>query len=314
MNTTSKKTGLAYAGILSVVLIWAIMPIFKKSLIGDHFSASVYSAITSFSSALLLLALNRKQLKNLNFDYFKIAVPTGLCLGAAALAQALAYNFNASPTNQAFLENLSCLIVPVILLLVIKKKPSPLTISAAILCLLSSMVLSGTFSEKMVFSSADILNALAGLLYGVNIALTGIYAKKFVASLYVMIQLFVQSILSFLMAIAFHFISVGSTPIDPFVFTFDLWLILALLGIGVISNAVCWTIRTTAMKYVSATAVAIIMPFSAVITGILAVLIGQDRFSWSLLIGAILGISAALISASVDLYEQKKLPPQSTDN
>ena len=295
----------AYVGIISVVFIWAIIPIFKKILIGDCFSASVYNTVTGFAAALTLMLLNAKKLKCLNAGYFKVALPTGLCLGAASLAQALAYNFNASPTNQAFLENLSCLIVPVILFFVIKKKPSVLTVSAAIICLLSSMVLSGVFGEKTSFAAADILNALAGILYGLNIAFTGIYAKKFMASLYVMIQLFVKAILSLIMAVAFNFIAVGASPIDPFVFTPDLWPILALVGIGIVSNALCWTIRTTAMKHVSANAVAVIMPFSAVITGVVAVIIGQDAPSWSLLIGAILGIVAGLTSAFGDIKEQK---------
>lgn len=305
MNQSSKKTAIAYAGIISVVFIWAIMPIFKKILIGGHVSASVYTAVTGFVSALALLVLNRKQLKSLNAGYFKVAIPTGLCLGAASLTQALAYNFNASPTNQAFLENLSCLIVPIILFIVNRKKPSMLTVSAAIICLLSSMVLSGVFGETASFAPADILNAIAGLLYGVNIAFTGIYAKKFMASLYVMIQLFVKSVLSLLMAIAFNYITVGASPIDPIVFTFDPWLILSLIAIGIISNSVCWTIRTSAMKYVSASVVAVIMPFSAVITGIIAVIGGQDSPSWSLLIGAVLGIAASLLSAYGDIREQK---------
>ena len=306
MNSSYKKTVLAYVGIVSVIFIWAIMPIFKKILIGDHFSASVYSTITSFSAALALLLLNWRQLKNLNATYFRVAVPTGLCLGGAALVQALAYNFNASPTNQAFLENLSCLVVPAILFFVIKKKPGALTLSACLLCLLSSMVLSGVFSKGMAFSAADILNALAGVLYGINIALTGIYAKKFVASLYVMLQLFIQAFLSLLMTIAFHFLTIGSAPIDPFVFTPDLWMILSLVALGVISNAVCWTIRTSAMKHVSATVVAVIMPFSAVVTGILATLSGQDQPTWSLLIGAVLGIGASLLSAFGDIKEKKQ--------
>lgn len=309
---TSKKTTLAYAGILSVVFYWAIMPILKKILIGDHFSASVFSTVTAFSSAIILLLLYRKQLKHLNREYFKVAIPTGLCLGGAALTQALAFNFNASPTNQAFLENLSCVIVPVLLFLLIKKKPSVLTVLASLLCLLSSMVLSGVFSNAFAFAAADILNALAGLLYGLNIALTGIYAKKFISSLYVMIQLFVQAILSFLMAIGFHFLIIGGSPVDPFVFTFDPWLILALIAVGVVSNAVCWPIRTTAMKYVSANVVAVIMPFSAVITGVIAVLNGQDQPTWSLLIGAILGIVASLLSAWGDMKEQK-IPPEKTN-
>jgi drug/metabolite transporter (DMT)-like permease len=278
----------------------------KKTLIGNSFSASVYSAVTSLLSGVALLLLNRKQLKNINSDYFKIAVPTGGALGLAALSQTLAYNFNASPTNQAFLDNLSCVVVPIILFLVIKKKPTVLTISASMICLLSSMVLSGVFSEGMAFHTADILNALAGVLYGVNIAFTGIYAKKFVASIYVMIQMFVQAILSFLMAVAFNYIHIGSDVIDAFVFTFDFWLILALVGVGVISSAMCWTIRTSAMKYVSPNVVAIIMPFSSVITGIVAIIIGQDKLTSSLIIGAALGMTASFMSASSNIREKKK--------
>ena len=302
----NRSTALAYAGIISVVLIWGLIPSAKKALIGDSFSASVYSAITAFAAACALLVMSAKHLKNLDRSYFKIAIPTGSCVGLAALLQALAYNFNASPTNQAFLENLSCVIVPVLLFVIVKKRPSILTVAASALCLISSMVLAGVFSLGLNFSAADILNALAGLLYGVNIAITGIYAKKYVASLYVMIQLFVQAILSAIMAVAFNFISIGEGPIDPFVFTPKAWLILAIIGIGIVSSALCWTIRTSAMKYVSANVVAVIMPFSAVVTGVFAIILGQDTPSLTLLIGAILGLVASFLSSAGDILENKK--------
>ena len=302
----NKSTALAYVGIISVVLIWGLIPSAKKALIGDSFSASVYSAITAFAAACVLLIMSAKQLKSLNRDYFKIAIPTGTCVGLAALVQALAYNFNASPTNQAFLENLSCVIVPVLLFVMIKKRPSILTVAASALCLVSSMVLAGVFNVGLNFGAADILNALAGVLYGVNIAITGIYAKKYVASLYVMIQLFVQAILSAIMAVAFNFINIGGKPVDPFVFTPNAWLILAIVGIGIISSALCWTIRTSAMKYVSANVVAVIMPFSAVITGVFALILGQDEPSITLLIGAILGLAASFLSSAGDIIENKR--------
>ena len=302
----NRSTALAYAGIISVVLIWGLIPSAKKALIGDSFSASVYSAITAFAAACALLIMSAKHLKGLNRDYFKIAIPTGSCLGLAALLQALAYNFNASPTNQAFLENLSCVIVPVLLFVIIKKRPSIFTVTASVICLVSSMVLSGVFSLGLNFSAADILNALAGLLYGVNTAITGIYAKKYVASLYVMIQLFVQAILSAIMAVAFNFINIGGTPIDPFVFTPKAWLILAIIAIGIVSGALCWTIRTSAMKYVSANVVAVIMPFSAVVTGVFAIILGQDTPSLTLLVGAILGLVASFLSSAGDIIENKR--------
>ena len=314
MNTKNKSTILAYMGIIAVVFIWGVIPTAKKALIGDHFSAAVYSAVTTFAAACVLLIISAKSLKLLNKEYFKVAIPTGLCVGVAALLQAIAYKYDASPTKQAFLENLSCVIVPILLFIFIKKKPSILTVLASITCLAASFVLGDVFSDSLTFGIADVLNALAGVFYGINIAFTGIFAKKFHAPLYVMIQLFVQAAVSAIIAVAFNFITYGGEPMDKIVFTPDIWLILGLIGIGIITNAVCWTIRTTAMKYVSANVVAVIMPFSAVITGIVSVILGMDSLSSTLIIGAALGLVASFMSSAGDILENKKVQKDSTES
>ena len=314
MNTKNKSTILAYMGIIAVVFIWGVIPTAKKALIGDHFSAAVYSAVTTFAAACVLLIISAKSIKLLNKEYFKVAIPTGLCVGVAALLQAIAYKYDASPTKQAFLENLSCVIVPILLFIFIKKKPSILTVLASITCLAASFVLGDVFSDSLTFGIADVLNALAGVFYGINIAFTGIFAKKFHAPLYVMIQLFVQAAVSAIIAVAFNFITYGGEPMDKIVFTPDIWLILGLIGIGIITNAVCWTIRTTAMKYVSANVVAVIMPFSAVITGIVSVILGMDSLSSTLIIGAALGLVASFMSSAGDILENKKVQKDSTES
>ena len=306
MKSKNKSIVFAYLGIITVIFIWGLIPSAKKTLIGDAFSASVYMVMTTFSAALVLLILSAKSLKLIGRSYFKLAIPTGLCVGIASLAQALAYNFNASPINQAFLENVSCIVVPILMFIFIRKRPSALTVIAAILCLLSSFVLTGMFRDGAVFCMADILNVLAGVFYGLNIALTGIYAKKYIASLYVMIQLFVQAFLSLGMVIAFNFIKMDGAPIDAFHLTVNVPLVIAVIGIGILTNAICWTIRTSAMKHVSPTAVAIIMPFSSVITGFFAVAIGQDTLSPSLVIGAVLGVIACVASGFGELEKKPK--------
>jgi len=121
-----------------------------------------------------------------------------------------------------------------------------------------------------------------------------------------MLQLFVQAISSALMALLFHFVPIGGTPIDPFVFTPNLLLILGVFALGILTNAVCWTLRTSAMKFVSPSVVAVIMPFSAVVTGVVAVILGMDTVSWTLIVGAILGLAAALMSSFGDLKESQK--------
>ena len=306
MRSKSNSTLFAYLGIIAVVFIWGVIPTAKKALIGGHFSAAIYSAITTGAGAIALLLISIKDIKKLDRSYFKMAIPTGLFVGAAALFQAIAYKYDASPTKQAFLENLSCVVVPLLLFILTRKKPSLLTVIACALCLASSFVLGDIFTVGLSFGTADILNALAGVFYGINIAITGIYAKKYHAPLYVMIQLFVQSIVSILVAVSFNFITLGGEPMDKIVFTPDIWLILGAIGIGVLTNAVCWTVRTVSMKYVSPSVVAVIMPFSAVVTGIVAVILGMDTISYTLVIGAILGLAASFMSSAGDILENKK--------
>ena len=99
---------------------------------------------------------------------------------------------------------------------------------------------------------------------------------------------------------------IGGSSVDPFVFTGDLLLILAVVLIGIVTKAVCRTIRTNAMKHVSATVVAIIMPLSAVVTGVVAVALGQDTLSPSLIIGAIPGLAASFMSRIGDAIEKTR--------
>ena len=304
-----RRVALAYGAIIVVIFIWAAMPSVKKVLIGNGISASLYAMLSHLFGALAMLAVSAKQLKSIDRRYFRVAVPTGLSVGAAALLQALAYNFNTSPTNQAFLENLSCISVPLLVFLVVRRRPNFVSVVACALCLLSSMVLAGVLDVGLRFSAADILNALAGLLYGVNIAFTGIYAKRFVPSLYVLIQMIVQVGFYAVMTVVLHFVSIGGAPVDPIFFTPSVPLILAIVGIGVLASALCWTMRTSAMRYVSPTVVAVMMPFSAVVTAVIAVLAGQDSATPSLLLGAGLGLAAGLLSALGDLMDGKRPTP-----
>ena len=62
------------------------------------------------------------------------------------------------------------------------------------------------------------------------------------------------------------------------------------------------------MKFVNPTAVSIIMPFSAVITGVSSVLYGMDELSFNLITGGTISLIAAIISGIADIkYENKPL-------
>ena len=284
-ETASHKRLMAYLGILFVIFIWGLYPIFTSSLL-TYYSGGMFTFFSALVSAVTLLLICLPKLKLLDRSYFRVAIPTGFFLAAANLSQKIGLQYT-TPTQYAFLGNLACVAVPPLLFLLIRKKPSWLTVTASVLCLAGCYVLSGlAFSGDAVsFGKGEILCALAGILYGVNIAATGVYAKKLNALLYVMIQMWMNVFVSGIAAFTLGKITVNGAPIEPIVFAWDWKYLLEIAVLAVMINALGWIIRTEAMKYVSAPVVAVIMPFSAVVTSVVSICIGKDVFSYHLLFG-----------------------------
>lgn len=289
----------AYIGLTFVILVWGSHPLITLQFY-QYYSPTIRIAFTSLISGLLLLFIARKKLHLLNRQYFKIAVSTGFFMSIANIVQKIGLQYT-TPTHYAFLENLSCIIVPVLLILFIKKKPGFLTICSALLCLFSSFILTGMSADSgNVHWVGDLLCALSGIFYGVNIAGTGAFAKNMYAPLYLAIQMFTEVIVSFVGAMI-----LSITNIEPILFCFDWRLILANVALAFFSSTLCWLIRTNAIKHVDASVVAVISPFSSVITMVLSVLTGNDMLSVNLVAGAALGLIAIILSGLGDRLKEK---------
>lgn len=304
-----KSDGIAkyYIMLFFVVFCWGVGPSFTKYMYNFN-SASIYSFAGSCISVLSLALINVKKLKYINKDLLKTAGITGLILGIANILQKVGFQYT-TPSNYAFLENLSVVVVPLLAIFVYRKKPTPLILLSSVLCLVGCAILCGLFNG-LSLKGGDILCALAGVFYGVNISVTGEKAKKFDSGLYILIQLFVGMFVSLLTAISLNFIKVNGVPIEPIKFTFRLDLILMLIGVVLISSTLCWVLRTNALKRVDSTVVAITMPLSAVLTSIMSICVGQENFSINLLFGALFILVAVIISGLSDLLEYKRKEKQ----
>ena len=300
------KTYFAYALIFLVVLIWGCSPPLNTYL-NQNYSVALRTAVVGVISAISLLIICWGRLKKLNAGYFALAIPTGVCVALASVIQKIGLYYT-TPTKYAFLENLSCVVVPVILFFVIKKKPSFLTILSSILCLAGCFVLSGISftSGDMTFGIGEILCALAGVFYGVNIAFTGAKIHKFDTLLYLMVQMCVQAIAGVIFAILFSIININGAPIEVFRWSWDLGGIALIVLVALISNVLCWFLRTYAMNFVNPTAVSVIMPFSAVITGIVSVIFGMDAISLEFILGGVISLGAVILSSIADIKYEKK--------
>ena len=299
LNAGHKRV-LAYGGIIFVVLIWGLYPVFAAGLL-SFYSGGAFTFVSSLISAVVLLPECFPKRKLLNATYFKIAVPTGLFVGAANLTQKIGLQYT-TPTQFAFLENLSCVVVPLLLFLYVKKKPHPLTIGASLLCLFGCFVLSGLISSGGgTFGIGEILCALAGIFYGVNIATTGVFAIRLNAVLYLTIQMWVNVVVSGVAMVVLNAIQVNGAPLEAISFSWEPKHLLLLAVLVLSTSTFAWLIRTAVLKYISATAVAVILPFSSVVTGIVAVFVGQDAFSFHLLFGGLLILLSSFLSTLADI-------------
>ena len=309
MATRNEKQNviIAYVYLFLVVFLWGVCPLFSKYLL-EYFSPSMFSAIGCTISAISLLIICIPNLKQLNAKYFLTALPLGFFIGLASLLQKIGLQYT-TPAKYSFLENLSCISVPILLFLFTKKKPNLLTIIASLLCLLATFLLSGiTLSGGgATFKIGEILCALSGILYGVNIAGTGVFAKDLYTPLYIMIQMWVQAISLFIISFVLNSITVNGAPIQALKYTLDFKIIMSLALLFLFSNTLCWILRTSAMKQISASVVAVITPVSAIITTIFSIIVGYDAISPSLIISAIIFVGASILSSVGDNKDRKKL-------
>ena len=114
----------------------------------------------------------------------------------------------------------------------------------------------------------------------------------------------VHVIVSLVTAISLNFIEIGGQPIEPIRFEWNFGMIAIIAALAILANTVCWTLRTDAMKHIDATIVAVMMPFSAVVTGLVSVALGLDSLSVNFVIGGIIVLAASILSGLGDLKKK----------
>lgn len=279
----SKKKGTYLFGLISVMVLWGITPILTKGWFYDYLSPAFSMILTGFFSTFFMGIVCGKKWKKLDRRYLT-ALVTGFFYSLAVIMQKIGLK-ETTPGACAFLENLSCLAVPLILWAFTKKRPTALKFFSCFLCLAGSLILNGGFSGRQALTG-NLLSAAAGIFYGVNIAGTALFAKKLDAGLY----LFVQFAESFVLSVLY------TAFFDPVRVTAQPGIITGYALMVLFTGVLCWYIRTVCLQHLDAVTVAVIMPLSAVVTMAVSILLGMDTLSATTVIGAVIGLIAAVLS------------------
>ena len=291
------KVAWAYAELILVVLIWSFSPIVSNlGIVKDNYSPGMIIAMRSLFAMLALAVINGKRLKKIDKEHLKSALPSGFILGVASIGQMVGYRYGAGPGESAVLENLALIVIPILLFVFVKQKPTWTKILAAVLCFIGSAIiaLAGSAGDLLSVSLGKWLACLAGILYGVNFVITGTCVKKLDSGLFVFIQVTIQAIAAFAYAFIGEKILLAKENI--FVCSFDFAPLLTIAALGIIATGICWTLRAHCMKKIPVMIVSVIMPFATVLTGLWSLIGGLESFTWNFLIGSVIVVAAILLA------------------
>lgn len=288
---------IAFIVLIGVMILWGIAPVISK-VVFDSYSPGMLIALRGLFAIIVMAIFINKNFKKINKSYL-ICIPAGLFLAAAYIFQFVGLKYTV-PSKNAFLENISCITIPIFMFILVREKPTWVSVVSAIVCVIGSLFLVGNGFDFMHFFSSgslkgDGLSAIGGLFFGLDIAFTKVFSKDKDPLLYVFLQLCVLTVVSF----AYSFIFEGLV-FDELMFTFDIWPLVQAMFLGVICTAICWVLRAWAIKYIDAVTVSLLVPLSAVVASSLSIALQMEEFTFNLLIGGLIVLLSIAMSAIFD--------------
>ena len=283
-----------YLMLITSMVVWGIDPVVTTYLY-NYYSASVLASVCTFFSMILFFVLSAKNLKNISGKFLKVAIPMATMSVLANMLQRIGLQYT-TPACYAFLERLSCAVVPVVFFLMTRKKPTANQILASILCLVGCFILSGVkLNDLASIGIGNILCGLAGILAGIYVVFLSVYGRDLNLMLYMVVYMTVYFLESALMAVVLNFVKIGGIPMESMVFSMNP-LILSLSAIfGLISVGICWLLRTEAGTHLNPVKVSLLLPLSTIISGVVSVICGYDKLTVSYVVGAVLIILSIVI-------------------
>ena len=133
---------IAFIVLILVVVLWGVAPVASKAVFdNDVYSPGLLIALRGLTSVIAMAIFINKGFKKINKSYW-ICIPAGIILAAAYIFQFVGLKYTV-PSKNTFLENISCITIPIFMFIFIREKPTWPSIISAIICVIGSLFLVG---------------------------------------------------------------------------------------------------------------------------------------------------------------------------
>ncbi len=278
----------ASVGLLLATVIWGFAFVVVKNSL-DSISAIWMMAFRFTIAALCLSIIFIRRICKCNHKTLIHGIIIGLALFFAYAFQTVGCKYTTAGKN-AFLTTIYVILVPFVNWAFYKKKPSLISVIAALLSLTGIALLS--LRGDLSMNIGDILTLICGICYALQIVFIARYTSNDDPVLLSIIQIAVAAVLSWILAPIID----GSFPVESLK---TQGVIGSMLYLGLLSTMIAFLLQTVCQKYTQPSVAAILMSFESVFGMLFSVIFLHEPFTVRIAFGCILMFISIIISETI---------------
>jgi len=275
---------LAKPMLFAAALIWGTSFFIMKNAL-DNVPVFALLAIRFTAGAILLSIVCIKKWKDFTFDYLWRGAVVGGFLFLAYTVQTFGLSMT-TPSKNAFLTSVYCVMVPFFTWLVVRRRPDKFNIAAALLCVLGVGLVS--LNEQLSVNLGDLLTLLCAVFYASHI----VTVEKLSPGK----DIYLITIFQFAFAALYSWIGTLSTEVFPTRAITDPTVFLPLAYLCVMATTVALLFQNVGQIWSDPASASVILSLESVFGILFSVICYGDEVSGKMLCGFALIFVAVVCS------------------
>lgn len=249
-------------------------------------------------AALIFLPFVYASLKKTNKQTLVAGAVLGFFYFTGFASQTLGLNLTTA-TKSGFITGTFVVFIPILQLIIEKRKPKWFNILSVFLVLIGLIMLSSK-GENVIdfikqlgsdFNLGDLLTLLCALLFAFQVVYVDVFTKKYEYLPMVFVQLLITGIGGFILSFIFSISSLETVK-----FTFNTTVVTAILYTAIFASIIATVIQLKFQKFVSPTKAGIIFSIEPIFAAVFAYFLLSEKISNFGLIGCVLIFIGLIVS------------------
>jgi drug/metabolite transporter (DMT)-like permease len=278
-------------------LIWGGTFALIKNAFND-ISPLLFLGLRFSIAALIFLPFVYASLKKTNKQTLIAGSILGFFYFAGFTAQSLGLNLTTA-TKSGFITGMFVVFIPILQLIIEKRKPKWFNIISVLLVLIGLILLSSKGENALDFikqlgsdfNLGDLLTLFCALLFAFQVVYVDVFTKKYDYLPIVFVQLLITGIGGFVLSYIFSIASLETVK-----FTFNTTVVTAILYTAIFASIIATVIQLKFQKFVSPTKAGIIFSIEPIFAAVFAYFLLSEKISNFGFIGCVLIFAGVIVS------------------